>query len=69
MNLKARIRLEELSDHYRSVVGSTVPEHHDRPPSNVTEEVAQECNDLGSTGRVLVDSEVEAISGGHPADR
>ena len=68
MDLEAGALLEDLAHQYVSAVGAAVPDHHDRLPSDGTEEMSEERHYLRSSDRLLVDSEVEAIGGGHPAD-
>ena len=53
----------------RSVVGSTVPEDHDRATADGPKEVAEERHHLRTADRALVDPEAEVTGWGYSTDR
>lgn len=60
---------QEGLDELRSAVGSAVPEDHDRPSTDVAEQVAEERNHLWTADRAQVHPELQATSRGDSTDR
>jgi hypothetical protein len=50
-------------------VGAAVPEHHDRPPSNLALQVFEERDDLGTFDRLLVNVEIQSSRRRDATDR
>jgi hypothetical protein len=66
VNLQSRVLLEKGADELGAVGLTIVPEHHDRPPTNVALKVPEERDYLRAPNGTLADLEVEAAPRSDP---
>src|SRR5579875_2346506 len=69
MDLQSRVGSQEGPGLIGPVGPSIVPKDHDRTPTNVAQQVAEELHHLLGSNRVLVDLNVELALRCHSADR